>query len=179
MATSTFRWQPRHLNNRIASQHSVFLLGGNQVIYPDEECVIEASCKEEILKSLEACSHITGKTLFNDLEGFASQHAHNKPFPVPDYLFLGHQAYIRQEYEEAISNYNKAIRWNPKDSKLYLWRGHARVNTQQYQEAIDDFDEVIRIGCSVTPTYKIYQIRGYANRVLASILMQSRITKTA
>ena len=45
-----YRWQPRHLNNRIASQHSVFLLGGDQVIYPDpdKECIIEASCKEKI-----------------------------------------------------------------------------------------------------------------------------------
>ena len=43
-----YRWQPRHLNNRIASQDSVFLLGGDQVIYPDKECIIEASCKEAI-----------------------------------------------------------------------------------------------------------------------------------
>lgn len=158
-----FRWQPRHLNNRIASQHSVFLLGGNQIIYPDEECIIDANCKEVILKSLEACSHIIGKTLFNDLEGFASQHAHNKPFPVPDYLVLGHQAYQRQEYEEAIVNYDKAIRWNPKDANPYFWRGHARVNIQQYQDAIDDFDEVIRIENNVV---SVYQIRGYANSCL-------------
>ena len=97
-----YRWQPRHLNNRIGSQHSVFLLGGEQVIYPHEECIIEASCKEDILKSLEICSHITEKKLFPDLEGFVRQHAHDKPFPVPDYLVLGHQAYQRQEYEEAI-----------------------------------------------------------------------------
>ena len=158
-----FRWQPRHLNNRIASQHSVFLLGGNQVIFPDEECIIDTGCKEEILKSLDVCSHITGKTLFNDLEGFASQHAHNKPFAVPDYLVLGHQAYQRQEYEEAIINYDKAIRWNPKDANPYLWRGHARVNIQQYQEAIDDFDEVIRIRGNVV---SVYQIRGYAKSCL-------------
>jgi len=158
-----FRWQPRHLNNRIASQHSIFLLGGNQVIYSDKECVIEAICKEKILKSLEIRSHITEKRLFPDLEGFARQHAHDKPFPVPDYLVLGHQAYRRQEYEEAILNYNKAISWNPKDANPYFWRGHARVNMQQYEEAVDDFDEVIRIGGDVV---SVYQIRGYAKSCL-------------
>ena len=154
-----FRWQPRHLNNRIASQHSIFLLGGNQVIFPDEECIIDAGCKEKILKSLDVCSHLTGKALFNDFEGFASQHAHNKPFPVPDYLVLGHQAFQRQKYEDAILNYNKAIRWNPKDVNPYFWRGRVKVAIEKYREAIDDFDEIIRIKDNVA---SVYQIRGYA-----------------
>ena len=154
-----YRWQPRYLNNRIASQDSVFLLGGEQVIYPDEECIIEASCKENILKSLETHSYITEKKLFPDLEGFARQHAHDKPFPVPDYLVLGHQAYQRQEYEEAILNYNKAISWNPKDANPYFWRGHANVARGKYTEAIDDFDEVIRIGGDKA---SVYHSRGYA-----------------
>lgn len=154
-----FRWQPRHLNNRIASQHSVFLLGGNQVIYPDEECVIEASWKEKILKSLETHSYISEKKLFPDLEGFARQHTHDKPFPVPDYMKLGHLAYQRHEFEEAISNYSKAIRWNPKDVNPYFWRGHANVARGKYTEAIDDFDEAIRIESNVV---SVYQIRGYA-----------------
>jgi tetratricopeptide (TPR) repeat protein len=161
-----FRWQPRHLNNRIASQHSIFLLGGNQVIYSDEECVIEASWKEKILKSLEIRSHITEKRLFPDLEGFARQHAHDKPFPVPDYLVLGHQAYQRQEYEEAILKYSKAISWNPKDANPYFWRGRARVSIQQYEEAIDDFDEVIHIGGNEA---SVYHIRGYAKSRLGRV----------
>ncbi len=158
-----YRWQPRHLNNRIASQHSVFLLGGNQVIYPDEECIIEASYKENILKSLENLSHITGKRLFPDLEGFARQNAQDKPFPVPDYMVLGHQAYQKQEYEEAILNYSKAIRWNPKDANPYFWRGHAKVSIAQFTEAIDDFNEVIQIGGDQAT---VYQIRGYAKSCL-------------
>ncbi len=158
-----YRWQPRHLNNRISSQHSVFLLGGNQVIYPDKECIIEAGSKENILKSLESCSNITGKTLFPDLEGFASQHGHNMPFPNPDYINLGHHAYQSQEYEEAILHYTKAINWHPKDANPYFWRGHARVNIQQYQEAIEDFDEVIRLG---NPNPNVYEIRGYAKSCL-------------
>ena len=158
-----YRWQPRHLNNRIASQDSVFLLGGEQVIYPAEECIIEASCKENILKSLETHSYISEKKLFPDLEGFARQHAHDKPFRVPDYIKLGHLAYQRQEYEEAILNYGKAIPWNPKDANPYFWRGRANVARQKYREAIDDLDEVIRIGGDVE---SVYQIRGYAKSCL-------------
>ena len=158
-----YRWQPRHLNNRIASQHPVFLLGGNQVIYPDEECIIEASYKEDILKSLENLSHITGKRLFPDLEGFARQNAQDKPFPVPDYMVLGHQAYQRQEYEEAILNYGKAIRWNPKDANPFLWRGYSRVAIRQYEDAINNFDEVIRLSREEA---SVYQMQGYAKSCL-------------
>ena len=158
-SSQLYRWQPRHLNNRIASQHSVFLLGGEQVVYPDAECIIAAGGKEDILKSLDTHSHITEKKLFPDLEGFARQHAHDKPFPVPDYMKLGHLAYQRQEYEEAILNYSKAIRWNPKDAYPYFWRGYANVARRQYMEAIDDFDEAIHIKDNMV---SFYQIRGYA-----------------
>lgn len=161
-----FRWQPRHLNNRIASQHSVFLLGGNQVIYPDEECIIEASCKEDILKFLENQSHITEKKLFPDLAGFARQHAHDKPFPVPDYMKLGHLAYQRFEFEEAISNYNKAIRCKPKDAEPYFWRGHANVAIKKYTEAIDDFDKVIRLSGDEA---SVYHSLGYAKSCLGRV----------
>lgn len=161
-----FRWQPRHLNNRIASQHSIFLLGGNQVIFPDEECIINTDCKEEILKSLETHSHITEKKLFPDLEGFARQHAHDKPFPVRDYMKLGDLAYQRQEYEEAILNYSKAIPWNPKDVNPYFWRGNAKVAIKKYIEAIDDFDEAIRIGSDEAA---VYHIRGYAKSCLGRV----------
>ena len=139
------------------------MLGGEQVIYPDEECIIEADCKEGILKSLEIQSHITEKKLFPDLEGFARQHAHDKPFPVPDYMKLGHLAYQRGEFEEAILNYNKAIRWKPKNANLYLWRGSAKVAIEKYIEAIDDFDEAIRIGSDEA---SVYHIRGYAKSCL-------------
>ena len=69
--------------------------------------------RKDMLKSLEIRSHITEKKLFPDLEGFARQQAHDKPFPVPDYMKLGHLAYQKHEFEEAISNYSKAIRLEP------------------------------------------------------------------
>ena len=108
---------------------------------------------------MENISHITEKRLFPDLEGFARRHAHDKPFPVPDYMILGHQAYQRQEYEEAILNYTKAIHWKPDDAKAFFWRGQAKVSIQQYQEAVDDFDEVLSTG---DEDISVYQIRGYA-----------------
>ena len=161
-----YRWQPRQLSKRIIQQHSVFLLGGGPVIYPDEECIIEANCKEEILKSLENSSHITGRWLFPDLEGFASQHAHDNPYLLPDYMKLGNLAYQRSEYEEAILNYNKAIRYNSKDANAYYGRGCAKVGIWKYDEAIDDFDKVIEIrGDEIA----VYRIRGYAKSCLDRI----------
>ena len=79
-------------------------------------------------------------------------------------MVLGHHAYQRQEYEEAILNYTKAIRWNPKDANPFLWRGYSRVAIRQYEDAINDFDEVIRLGREEA---SVYQMQGcYAKSCL-------------
>ena len=119
-----YRWQPYQLNNRITSQHSVFLFGGAQIIHPDEECVcvIVAKKKEEVLKSLEQFSHITGDILFPDFEGFALENSHDKPYHFPDYYKLGDQAVQKNQYEDAISYYTIAIRMNPQNENAYAMR---------------------------------------------------------
>lgn len=122
-----YRWQPKHLNNRISSQHSVFLFGSKQVI-PNEACIIVASCKEKILNSLEKHPNITERTLFPDFEGFAGQHGHDKTYRFPDYAKLADQAWQRNQYSEAILNYNKAIELNSKDALLYYRRARVRYS---------------------------------------------------
>ena len=140
-----YRWQPRQLNNRITPQHSIFLFGGAQVIFPDEGCVIVAKNKKEILKSLEQLSHITEGMLFPDFEGFALQHSHDKPYPFPDYRKLGDQAFRDHEYEDAISKYSKAIRLYPKNPELYYMRGRAKSDYGQKEDAIEDYNQTINL----------------------------------
>ena len=122
-----YRWQPRRLNNRIPSQQSVFLFGDKK-IRPNEACIIVASCKEKILKSLEKHSNITEKTLFPDFEGFARQHGHDKTYRFPDYATLADRAFQRSEFDEALLNLNKAVELEPKD----LWHFYRRAHVKYY-----------------------------------------------
>ena len=140
-----YRWQPHQLNNRITPQHSVFLFGGPQVIFPNKECVIVAEKKAEVLKSLEQFSHITGDILFPDFEGFALQHGHDKPYRFPDYYKLGDQAYQKNQNDDAITYYTIAIRMNPQNDEAYASRALAKIRLGRYEESIRDLDTAIKI----------------------------------
>ena len=120
-----YRWQPRQLNNRITSQHSVFLFGGKQV-HPNAGCIIVASCKEKILNSLEKYSNITEKVLFPDFEGFARQHSHDKTYRFPDYVTLADRAFQRSEFDESFLYLNKVIELEPNAPLHYRRRAHVK-----------------------------------------------------
>ena len=49
------------------------------------------------------------------------------------------------QYEEAIADYDQAIRLQPDFASFYFSRGHARVELGQYEEAIADYDQTIRL----------------------------------
>ena len=49
------------------------------------------------------------------------------------------------QYQEAIADFDEAIRLQPDYAYAYANRGNAKVNLGQYQEAIADFDEAIRL----------------------------------
>jgi serine/threonine protein kinase len=49
------------------------------------------------------------------------------------------------QYEEAIQNYDAALRLDPKDAMAYDRRGLAKGELGQYEEAIRDFDKAIRL----------------------------------
>ena len=157
-----YRWQPHQLNNRITSQHSVFLFGGEQVIFPDKECIIVAEKKEKILKSLEQFSHITGDILFPDFEGFALENSHDKPYHFPDYYKLGDQEFQKNKFEDAISNYTTAIRMNPQNGDAYMMRALAKFRLDQYEDSIEDLDEAIKSNKSRAD---FYYGRGFVNKL--------------
>lgn len=78
-----YQWQPKYQNNRIIAQQSVFIFGGAEIPV-ESECIILAPRKECFLKSLERMSGIAEASLFPDFDGFARQHAWNKPYRTPD-----------------------------------------------------------------------------------------------
>ena len=161
------RWQPTQLNNRIFSQSSVFLFGGDRIIEPDRECVIAEESKQEILASLEDFSQTTEATLFPDFDGFVRQRTHDRPYDIPvfDYRDYGDRAYQRGRYEEAINYYNEAIPQEPEEASLYRSRGSAKLKLELYDEAISDFDEAILRNPDDT---EAYELRGDAHYYLGN-----------
>lgn len=69
-------------------------------------------------------------------------------------------AYLRKsQYDEAITEFNKAIEINPRYSLAYNDRGYAYLNKRQYDRAISDFTKAIEI----KPRYH----KAYNNRAVS------------
>ena len=106
-----YQWQPKYQNNRIIAQQSVFIFGGAQ-IETEAECIILTSSKGNMLTSLEKVSGITEGSIYPDFDGFARQHAHNKPYveaDPQDRLQQGVEAYLEGRLDDAIDRYNEVI----------------------------------------------------------------------
>ena len=66
------------------------------------------------------------------------------PNDEDSYFSRGRAKFELEEYEESISDFDKAVGINPHNDYFY-WRGLARYNLGEYSEAILDFDEAIGI----------------------------------
>ena len=80
-----YQWQPKYQNNRIIAQQSVFVFGGADVPV-EKECIILAGGKKILLTCLGGISGINEASIYPDFDGFARQHAWNKPYSAPDAL---------------------------------------------------------------------------------------------
>ena len=71
----------------------------------------------------------------------------------------GSDKYTKGDLDGAISDYNQAIKLNPKLAKAYYNRGLARYDKGSLDEAIADYDQAIKLN----PKYE----DAYVNRALA------------
>ena len=153
-----YQWQPRHQNNRIIAQQSIFLFGVLE-INPEQKCFIDGNSKERIRESLKRIYGITEDMLFPDFDGFARLYSQDVPYfllTASQYKESGETAYQRGDYEGAIANFDRAIDREPDDVQTYHQRGLARFNLEQYEETISDFD----IAIDKNPDY----VTAYYNR---------------
>ena len=131
-----------------------------------DECVIAESSKQDILIALQQVSGITEAMLFPDFDGLARLRAEDIPYTQPStarYKELAKSAYQREDYEEAILNYDAVIHLDPDDMQTYFDRGRARLDMRQPEQALADFNEVVRL----TPNNAdAYFNRGSANDLL-------------
>jgi tetratricopeptide (TPR) repeat protein len=65
----------------------------------------------------------------------------------------------KREYDNALGDYNEAIRLNPTNAPVYLNRGNLRGDQKEFDKAIADYNEAIRLD----PSYaNAYNGRGWA-----------------
>ena len=70
------------------------------------------------------------------------------------------------KHDEAISDYNEAIRLNPNLAAVYMFRGVAHGNLGKYDEAILDLNEAIRLNPNFA---EAYLNRGFTNEALRKV----------
>ena len=145
-----YQWQPKQQNNRVIAQQSVFIFGGSQ-IEVQAECIILKSGKSEILDSLDNSAGITEASVYPDFDGFARQHAENKPYiesDVQSYLQRGVMAQMENNLDDAITYYGQVISLQPDSSilaKAYTARGSIYANKREYDLALADWTKAIAL----------------------------------
>jgi tetratricopeptide (TPR) repeat protein len=152
--------QPKLQNHRIVAQQSVFLFGQYK-FKEDDYCVIDAACKEKILKELHKVSSITDDKLFPDFEGFAWVHRKESPYtePIPSALkargrsALDSESFDSERYKDAIEDFSRAIEKDSNDVEAYNLRGRAYTRQENYEKALKDYNEAIRINPNYAESY--------------------------
>ena len=71
-----------------------------------------------------------------------------------DYQKRGLIKFEKKQYKEAIKDFGKAIKLNPKDSSSWKFRGISKYFLDQYDKAIKDFDKAIELNPNDPDSWK-------------------------
>jgi tetratricopeptide (TPR) repeat protein len=85
-----------------------------------------------------------GDTLLNKLTR-GKELRTGKTQEARDYIRLGHRYYRNKNFQEALNEYEKAVRAEPQNVEARYWRGRALLNTGQFDPATEDFKTVIKL----------------------------------
>ena len=159
---SWWHWSPPGLLQRSLKQDSLFIFGQPKIEATLlQEIEISHEDKNKILKELERLC-ITETTLFKDLPGFAGSHGYSKPLlpgnEMPkSYSKKGYESWQRDDFEDAMANYNQAIELKPDYEVTYINRGRFKFFIDDKFGAIEDLDQAIKLN----PDYiEAYNSRG-------------------
>src|SRR5690349_6555176 len=70
-----------------------------------------------------------------------------------EFFYLGNDAYQKNDYDAAVSNYTEAIRLSPDRGVAYFSRGQAYFAKSDLDHAIADFTQAIKLGFNNAETY--------------------------
>ncbi len=143
-----WHWVPTHLDERISAQKSLFIFG-LPIAAEKLNCkpiTVEHAAKREIQEALDNIHGIEQASLFPDFSGFANSHRYDAPYKTltaKDYLKAGNAAYQREEYDQAIKQYDKAIQLDPDDAEAYRGRDIAKAKLGNDAKATGDDEKTI------------------------------------
>lgn len=166
-----YQWQPKHQNNRIIAQQSVFILGGAQ-IQAASECVILKSGKRSILASLEKILGITEASIYPDFDGFARLNAQNRRHIQPDpgaYLQRAIEAHQEENLDDALGYYDEVLSLQPEShiqARAYTGRGLIYRSKEEFDLAIAHLTKAIEL---TVDDAHAYNNRGFAYGLRAEI----------
>ena len=155
-----YYWKPPANENRIVVQHSCFIFS-TKPIHPGiyKEISISKEHKQEIRMLLQKYYGIDKQSLFRDFGGFAASQGQDEPITPIDptseqqSLRSGNKHFQQGKYEEAIADYNEAIRINPESAEAYYNRGTTKDLLGRHEEALEDYNEAIRINPESAEAY--------------------------
>ena len=140
-------WEPKHQNNRIVAQQSVFVFGPAEIVEGGiPPYVVEEPKKLDILDELRAYG-ISEESLFCDFDGFARiLNTYNQPYShsAEDYYRIGDKNSRNGNHELAINFYDMALSHSSPCEKAFFGRGMAYFHLQKWEKAIEDYSETIR-----------------------------------
>ncbi len=152
-----WKWSPKHQNNRIVAQNSIFVFGRGQI---EEEyynsITVKSESKEDIIRELQDRFGIAEQYLFSDFTGYALVNSHNKEYrhySADDYVHLGLAFSQRREHDKAIDYYSKAIEKNSQHAPAYYNRGNSRGDLYDHRGAILDYDKALQLNPQDAETY--------------------------
>ena len=155
-----YYWQPPANENRMVVQHSCFIFSArpiDPVIY--REISISKEHKQEIRMLLQKFYGINTQSIFRDFGGFAASQGQEEPITPAEpasaeqSLRSANEHFQQGKNQEAVADYDQAIRLNPQYTEAYYNRGTAKSMLGRHQEAIADYNEAIRLNPQVAQTY--------------------------
>ena len=138
-----WKWEPRHDNNRIIAQNSVFVFGQEKIEERHYKTInVNKEAKEKIYSELQEQQGIDELYLFGDFTGFSLANAHDKLYRSDSKEHDGRHGMFHQK---AIGQYDQVIEIDPENAAAYYARGLAKSDLNDHQGAIADYSKVIEI----------------------------------
>ena len=138
---------------RVVFQSSIFVHSAKGYIEPRKDEIIEIpkELKKEFLNYLRKHFHIEKETVYNDIHGFIQSQREITEAEEKFLSGLKHQ--LKEEMEEAIKDYDKALELDLQNDGIYDLRGTAKFGLGKYEEAIKDHDKALELNPQEGATY--------------------------
>ena len=146
--------KPQHPQNRVISQHSIFVRPLKGYVEPQDYCIIDIPkfLKQPILNHLRKYHGISTETIYNDLHGFITNQTIHQDYYTE--FYKGFMYRDRKEYNKAIKHYTEALKLNSGLVEAHNNRGIAYSEINKIDQAIKDYNTAIKLKHDYANAYK-------------------------